>query len=106
MQANGGFNTTSGHDLSRPMSTVTNTGSQQQLVTAHLAHLRGNCDARDAAEPLRTISAGGEHHGIVTAHLTEFRTGATGTDVRSPIKTITAGGHPKRDSNEIGRAHD
>lgn len=103
MQANGGFNTTPGHDLRQPMSTVTNSGSQQQLVTAHLAHLRGNCDARDVTEPLRTISAGGEHHGIVTAHLTEFRTGATGTDVRTPIKTITAGGHPKRDST--GNVH-
>jgi len=69
MQANGGFNATPGHDMGNPMSTVTNTGSQQQLVTAHLAHLRGNCDARDVQEPLRTISAGGEHHGIVACTL-------------------------------------
>ena len=51
------------------MTTVTNTGSQQQLVTANLAHLRGKCDARDLNEPLHTISAGGTHHGLMTAFL-------------------------------------
>jgi len=93
MQANGGFNTTPGHDLRRPMSTITNTGSQQQLVAAHLVHLRGNCDARDAAEPLRTVSAGGEHHGIVTAHLVTNTSGHPGADVRHPIPTVTTGSH-------------
>lgn len=65
MQANDGFNTTFGRDLAEPMTTITNSGSQQQLVTAHLAHLRGNCDARDLGEPLMTVSAGGQHHGLV-----------------------------------------
>src|SRR3546814_10664227 len=68
-QMNGGFNTTPGHDVRRPMTTVTNTGSQQQLVTAHLAHLRGNCDARDLNDPLMTVSAGGLHHGLTCATL-------------------------------------
>lgn len=36
MQANGGFCTTSGHDLREPMSTITNTGSQQQLICTSL----------------------------------------------------------------------
>ncbi|WP_368647777.1 DNA cytosine methyltransferase [Castellaniella ginsengisoli] len=140
MQANGGFNTTPGHDLGNPMSTVTNSGSQQQLVTAilagvggragqieprgmadpiqtvtakadtaivtaHLAHLRGNCDARDAQEPLRTISAGGEHHGIVECTLSPEQTedaervaafmmryygeGGQWSDPRDPMTTIT-----------------
>jgi DNA (cytosine-5)-methyltransferase 1 len=65
MQANDGFNTTFGRYLAEPMTTITNSGSQQQLVTAHLAHLRGNCDARDLDEPLMTVSAGGQHHGLV-----------------------------------------
>ncbi|MET3714377.1 DNA (cytosine-5)-methyltransferase 1 [Pseudomonas sp. PvP001] len=50
-QMNGGFNTTDAKPMEEPMTTVTNTGSQQQLVTANLVHLRGNCDARDAADP-------------------------------------------------------
>ena len=105
MQANGGFNTTPGHDARDPMSTVTNTGSQQQLVTAHLAHLRGNCDARDVAEPLRTVSAGGEHHGLVECTLSRehqdgaervaaflmryYGEGGQWSDPRDPMTTVT-----------------
>lgn len=62
---NGGFNTTHAKSVEAPMTTVTNTGSQQQLVTANLLHLRGNCDAKDCAEPLHTVSAAGTHHGVV-----------------------------------------
>ena len=64
-QMNGGFNTTVSRSVEDPMTTVTNTGSQQQLVTANLLHLRGNCDAKDCAEPLHTVSAAGTHHGLV-----------------------------------------
>ncbi|WP_025129944.1 DNA cytosine methyltransferase [Pseudomonas sp. PH1b] len=64
-QMNGGFNTTAAKSIEDPMTTVTNTGSQQQLVTANLLHLRGNCDAKDCAEPLHTVSAAGTHHGLV-----------------------------------------
>ncbi|AGA72610.1 MULTISPECIES: DNA cytosine methyltransferase [Pseudomonas] len=64
-QANGGFNATPARSMDDPMSTVTNTGSQQRLATASLVHLRGNCDARDVDEPLHTVSAGGTHHGLV-----------------------------------------
>lgn len=71
MQANGGFNTTPGHDLREPASTITNTGSQQQLITANLVTLRNNCDGRAASEPLPTLSAGGEHHGIVQYTLSQ-----------------------------------
>lgn len=105
MQANGGFNETPGHDARQPMSTITNTGSQQQLVTAHLAHLRGNCDARDLGEPLRTVSAGGEHHALVECTLSPEHTagaervaaflmryygeGGQWSDLRDPMTTIT-----------------
>ncbi|MEZ1952518.1 DNA cytosine methyltransferase [Pseudomonas asiatica] len=64
-QANGGFNATPARSMDDPMSTVTNTRSQQRLATASLVHLRGNCDARDVDEPLHTVSAGGTHHGLV-----------------------------------------
>jgi DNA (cytosine-5)-methyltransferase 1 len=105
MQANGGFNTTLGHDVRQPVSTVTNSGSQQQLVTAFLSHMRGNCDARDAEEPLRTVSAAGLHHGIVECILSpEDEAGALRTaaflmryygeggqwsDLRDPMTTVT-----------------
>jgi len=104
-QANAGFNTTPGHDIRRPLTTVTNTGSQQQLVTAHLAHLRGNCDARDLREPLRTVSAEGQHHGLLEYTLSKehedgalrcaafliryYGDGGQWSDLRDPMATIT-----------------
>lgn len=97
-QMNGGFSTTPGHDVRRPASTITNTGSQQQVVMAHLTHLRGNCDARDVEDPLMTISAGGQHHGVVSAFLSrQFgasnTTGHTGVGMDEPIPTLTTGQH-------------
>ncbi|MCK9468248.1 MAG: DNA cytosine methyltransferase [Porticoccaceae bacterium] len=103
-QMNGGYNTTHAKDLREPLTTVTNTGSQQQLVTAHLAHLRGNCDARDPLEPLHTISAGGEHHGVVeytlspeheagalrvAAFLVNYYGNGQPLELRDPLDTIT-----------------
>ena len=64
-QANGGFNTTPGRSVDAPMSTVTNTGSQQRLVTASLATLRRNCTGLAVDEPVPTMTAGGEHHALV-----------------------------------------
>lgn len=94
-QMNGGFNTTAAKSIEDPMTTVTNTGSQQQLVTANLVHLRGNCDARDASDPLHTISAGGTHHGLVTAFMERQFGASVGQGVDEPAPTITAGGGGK-----------
>lgn len=71
MQANGGFNTTLGHAADEPFSTVTNSGSQQQLVTAILSpsdeagalrvaafliNYYGNGMPLDASDPMATIT--------------------------------------------------
>lgn len=64
-QANGGFNTTHAKGMGEPMTTVTNTGSQQQLVCASLATLRRNCVGRTVDEPVPTMTAGAEHHALV-----------------------------------------
>ncbi|WP_336341210.1 DNA cytosine methyltransferase [Pseudomonas atacamensis] len=100
-QMNGGFNTTDAKSIGDPMTTVTNTGSQQQLVTANLVHLRGNCDARDAADPLHTISAGGTHHGLVTAFMERQFGASVGQGVDDPAPTITAGGGGKSSLVEL-----
>lgn len=94
-QMNGGFNTTDAKSIEDPMTTVTNTGSQQQLVAANLVHLRGNCDARDANDPLHTISAGGQHHGLVSAFMERAFGGSVGQGLDDPAPTITAGGGGK-----------
>lgn len=94
-QMNGGFNTTDAKGIDEPMTTVTNTGSQQQLVSANLVHLRGNCDARDVDEPLHTVSAGGQHHGLVSAFMERAFGASVGQGLEEPAPTITAGGGGK-----------
>ncbi|EPJ90647.1 DNA cytosine methyltransferase [Pseudomonas sp. CFT9] len=95
IQANGGFNTTHAKGMHEPMTTVTNTGSQQQLAVANLAHLRGNCDARDVNDPLQTISAGGLHHGLASAFMERAFGASVGQGLEEPAPTITAGGGGK-----------
>lgn len=67
-QMNGGYNTTPGHPLTRPASTIVGKASQQQLVTANLVTLRRNCTGQPAA-PLPAITAGAEHHALVECTL-------------------------------------
>lgn len=95
IQANGGFNITHAKGMNEPMTTVTNTGSQQQLAVANLVHLRGNCDARDVNDPLHTVSAGGQHHGLVSAFMERAFGGSVGQRLDDPAPTITAGGGGK-----------
>ena len=68
-QANGGFNKTIGRDMRAPATAFMTTGSQQQLVSAHLATLRRNCVGREMNEPMPTATAGAEHHALVTYEL-------------------------------------
>ncbi|MGY2143072.1 DNA cytosine methyltransferase [Pseudomonas azotoformans] len=70
-QMNGGFNTTAAKSIEDPMTTVTNTGSQQQLVTANLATLRKHCVGRAMDEPVPTMTAGAEHHALVEYTLSQ-----------------------------------
>lgn len=59
------------------MSTVTNSGSQQRLVTASLATLRRNCVGRPLDEPIPTLTAGAEHHALIEYKLSpEHEAGA------------------------------
>ncbi|SET28061.1 DNA (cytosine-5)-methyltransferase 1 [Pseudomonas sp. NFR09] len=88
---------TTGHaptDLDCPVPTVT-TGQHHILTTAHLVHMRGNCDARDANDPLHTISTGGQHHGLVSAFMERAFGGSVGQGLDDPAPTITAGGGGK-----------
>ncbi len=69
VQANGGFNKVPARDIRDPVSALTTSGSQQQLITAHLTTLRHHSTGRDPREPVAAIAAGGEHHGLVEYHL-------------------------------------
>ncbi|EEG10268.1 DNA cytosine methyltransferase [Pseudogulbenkiania ferrooxidans] len=71
MQANGGFNQTVGRSLDEPATTITTTGSQQQLVAAHLVTLRRNCFGREFNAPMAAITAGAEHHAVASYMLSK-----------------------------------
>lgn len=106
-QANGGGdhgNPARARGANEPVSTISATGSQQRLVTAHMAKLRGTSSATDVADPLHTISAGGEHHAVVectlspehangalrvAAFLVKYYGTAHGVDLAEPLDTIT-----------------
>ncbi|ERT18872.1 DNA methyltransferase [Pseudomonas putida SJ3] len=76
-QANGGFNTTPAKGADEPMTTVTNTGSHQRLVTASLATLRRNCVGRAVDDLVPTMTTGAEHHALVEYKLSpEHEAGA------------------------------
>ncbi|NBK38192.1 DNA methyltransferase [Pseudomonas soli] len=89
-QANGGFNTTPAKGADEPMTTVTNTGSQQRLVTAHLATLRNGSTGQHTDDPLSTVTAG-EHHALVGANLLHLRGNCDARAVDEP-HTVSAGG--------------
>jgi DNA (cytosine-5)-methyltransferase 1 len=103
-QHNGGYNVTPGHHPVDPLTAITTTGSQQQIVTAHLSTLRRNCVGRAMDELVPTITAGAEHHALVEYRLAPeieagamrvaaFLMGYYGTDntydLRDPAATIT-----------------
>lgn len=71
-QANGGGpngNPAPPRAATEPLSAITGTGSQQRIVTAHMATLRGDNVGAAADAPVRTMSAGGEHHAVVECTL-------------------------------------
>lgn len=104
-QANGGFYTGAGNDLRSPLSTITNTGSQQQLVMANLLELRNNKYGSDLKDTISTITTSGAHHGLVEYELSQevdwekagkvasFLLGYYGTEnmypLDQPLPTIT-----------------
>ncbi|KPY93167.1 C-5 cytosine-specific DNA methylase [Pseudomonas tremae] len=90
-QMNGGFNTTHGKGADEPITTVTNTGSQQQLVTATLITNTTGQGPTDLDDPVPTVTTG-QHHALVAASLVHLRGNCDARDLRDPLHTISAGG--------------
>ncbi|WP_456016614.1 DNA cytosine methyltransferase [Pseudomonas fluorescens] len=90
-QMNGGFNTTVAKSTEEPMTTVTNTGSQQQLVSATLITNTTGHAPSDLAGPVPTVTTG-QHHALVAANLVHMRGNCDARDVNDPLHTITASG--------------
>ncbi|MGR2708924.1 DNA cytosine methyltransferase [Pseudomonas sp. IB20] len=90
-QMNGGFNATDAKSMNDPMTTVTNTGSQQQLVSATLITNTTGHAPSDLAGPVPTVTTG-QHHALVAANLVHMRGNCDARDVNDPLHTISAGG--------------
>jgi DNA (cytosine-5)-methyltransferase 1 len=86
-----------GRILSEPVSTLTATGRQQQVVAATLIQTgygeREGQSPRvlDLLQPLGTMVAGGCKHGLVAAFLEKFSQNSLGKDAAAPIDTVMAG---------------
>ncbi|KAF1025010.1 MAG: hypothetical protein GAK29_02179 [Acinetobacter bereziniae] len=109
MQANGGFNETDGRKLNEPLTTITNTGSQQQLVSAVFtqAYYGDKSDSDHRSEsidnPLRTITTENRHSFVsatlsqeniesalrVATFLINFYGNGDARDISAPLDTIT-----------------
>lgn len=94
-QMNGGKNTTPGHALTGPASTITTGGCQQQLVAANLVQLNQHCDARPLQGPIPTVNANGTHHALAAAFLHRQFGNSVGQVMDQPGPTTTAGGGGK-----------
>ncbi|AAY37881.1 DNA cytosine methyltransferase [Pseudomonas syringae] len=90
-QMNGGFNTTHAKGADEPMTTITNTGSQQQLVTATLITNTTGHGPTSLESPVPTLTTG-QHHALVAANLVHLRGNCDALDTADPLHTISAGG--------------
>lgn len=109
MQANGGFCESDGRSLNDPVSTITNTGSQQQLVSAVFTQAfygdKRETDHRSESldSPLRTITTENRHSLVsatlskddfngamrVAAFLINYYGNGDARDIQNPLDTIT-----------------
>lgn len=73
-----------------PLSTITQRGTQQNVVTSNLVKLQRHQDGKPVDEPLDTVLAGGMHYGEVRAFLTKYYGSAEhGQDLSEPLHTAT-----------------
>lgn len=105
MQANGGFNTVHGKDAAAPIGTITNNGSQQQLVSACLIRQFGTSTGSDISVPMGTVMTDGgggktslavcklgnaEEHALkVAAFLINYYGNGDARDLTAPMDTLT-----------------
>lgn len=91
-----------GHDIERPLSTISAGGTHHAMVGAHLVTIgygeREGQQPRvhDISTPLGTVVAGGVKQALVSAHITKFRTGSAGSSMDDPMPTVTASSYIKR----------
>lgn len=77
-----------------PFPTVTQRGTQNQVVAAHVTKMNyGDKPCTGAGEPLHTVVAQGTTHAITTSHLLKLYGTSHGQPVDSPMHTVTSNGN-------------
>ncbi len=78
-----------GRKADTPLSTVTQTGSQQQLVASTMIKFKGNNTGDKLDSPVHTLTAGGLHMGEVRAYMMKYYGQGEGQNIDTPAHTIT-----------------
>ena len=79
-----------GAPADQPLSTLTTSGTQQNVAAAYLTKLRGTCTGQAADLPVPTLSAGGNHVAATAAFLTKYYTmGGTDQGADVPLHTLS-----------------
>lgn len=99
--------TMSGRPADAPISTITTTGGQQQLVTAFLATYYGTGVGQEAGRPLRTVTTA-DRHAVVTVEIAgvPYAVVDVGMRMLQPRELYRAQGFPENyiiDRGEGGR---
>lgn len=89
-QNNAGFYTGAGNPADAPLSTITASGTQQSLITAHLVKLRNNCYGQALDGPMDAVCAGGTHFGVVAAFLVKYYGAGVGQRPDRPLDAVTS----------------
>lgn len=85
-----------GRSAKDPISTLTTTAAQQNIVAVALSHQYGsnvNGGEGDPNLPAKTVTAQGGHHALVAANLMVNTTGHAGAALNQPMPTVTTGNH-------------
>lgn len=104
MQANGGFNRTEGKPANEPVSTITHSGSQQQLISACLIRQFGASTGSNITDPMGTVMTGGGGKTLlakvklgdagqkalkVASFLINYYGNGDARDLKAPLDTLT-----------------
>jgi DNA (cytosine-5)-methyltransferase 1 len=105
-----------GHDMRAPLSTLTTSGTQQQVCAAYMVKLRGTSTALSAHAPMPTLTAGGNHIAAVAVFMSRNIPGFRGdvADEAAPVLIKVGGedymivdiGMRMLDPREAARAHE
>lgn len=80
-----------GRSVADPISTITTSGTQQQLVASSLVKLKGTCrDGQALDKPMPTVQAQGLHIGEVRAFLLKYFSTEQDPRLEEPLHTVTA----------------